>query len=90
MSGNFVKADFENVFLAAEGEELIHQRDGNDLGTIRAIVLGKQIQCKADENVQANDILVSALRRTSYHVGSVDYEVVGGVATCLNLSVTQH
>jgi hypothetical protein len=90
MNGNFVKADFENVFLAEEGEELVHQRGDSDLGTIRAIVLGNQVQCKADEDVQANDILVSALRGVSFHVDSTDYEVVGGVATCLNLSVTQH
>lgn len=86
MNGNFVKADFENVFLAEEGEELVHQRGDSDLGTIRAIVLGNQVQCKADEDVQA----VSALRGVSFHVDSTDYEVVGGVATCLNLSVTQH
>ena len=87
MNGEFIKADFENVFLAAEGEPFTLEHTGEPL---QGILTGNKIQCRAESSIKVDDVLISALRAKSYRVLSTDYEVVGGVRTCLNLLVAPH
>lgn len=88
MNGPMVKSEFENVFLAEEGQDFTIIRNGADAGIVRGIVNLGLIQCKAESDIRIGDLLRSQMKNITYAVGKVTYETVDSVRTCLEAHVS--
>ena len=88
MNGNFVKNDFENIFLVNEGQTFNIFRDGKAIGTELGILSGNVIQMRAESDVCVDDVLQSKVADSSYVVKAVGFETVGDVRTCKEIQVS--
>lgn len=89
MLGQMAKDDFENVFLAEEGQDYARIRNGSLVGAVRGLASRGMIQCKAEADVRVGDVLRSDLQNRSFLVEDVSFEVVGSIRTCLEAHVSE-
>ncbi len=88
MNGTFVKNDFENIFLANEGQAFAIVRAGMTIGSEKGILAGNVIQMRAESDVREDDTLLSKTAGTAYTVRKITYETVGDVRTCKEVHVS--
>ena len=88
MNGSMAKSDFENIFLAEEGQDFTILRNGADAGVVRGIVNRGLVQCKAESDIRIGDVLRLQTQNVSYTVSNVTYETVGSVRTCLEAHIS--
>lgn len=88
MNGDFVKNDFENIFLANEGQTFNIIRNGTVIGSELGILSGNVIQMRAESEVCVDDVLQSKVAGSSYVVKAVGFETVGDVRTCKEIQVS--
>lgn len=85
MDANSVKSDFENIFLANEGESFTILREGNVISTELGIVNGKLIQMRVASPVLSGDILRSDVSCKSFKVVKITFETIGSIRTCMEV-----
>ena len=82
MNGKIIKDDFENIFLANEGQTFSIIRNGIVAGTEKGILNGNLIQMRAEADIRVDDILRSNVSGASYKVKQTTFETVDDVRTC--------